>query len=29
MFEEGKKDGPRIVAVPEELAARIWNDFQP
>ena len=29
MFEEGKKDGPRIVAVPEELAARIWSDFQP
>lgn len=29
MFEEGKKDGPRIVVVPEELAARIWSDFQP
>jgi hypothetical protein len=29
VFEEGKKDGPRIVAVPEELAARIWSDFQP
>lgn len=29
MFEEGEKDGPRIVAVPEELVARIWSDFQP
>ena len=29
MFEEGKKDGPRIVEVPEELVARIWSDFQP
>jgi len=29
MFEEGEKDGPRIVVVPEELVARIWSDFQP
>ncbi len=29
VFEEGEKDGPRIVAVPEDLVARIWSDFQP
>ena len=29
VFEEGRKGGPRIVTLPEELVATIWSDFQP